>query len=592
MENQVEEIKKKLDAVDVISKYLPLQKKGRHFVARCPFHAEKTPSFIVSPELQIFKCFGCGKGGDIYTFVQEFERVNFAESLEILARLAGVTLIKSTQLSSAEYRQKRLLVLHEEVARFYHYVLTSHPLGHTALQYVLKRGITLPTIKLFRLGYSPKNPEALVKHLLKKDFKEPELLASGIFGKSQYRAGFYDRFTDRLTFPLADSRGRVLGFSGRSLPGSKPDLAKYINSPETDLYHKGQMVFGLHLAKESIKKQKAVIVTEGEFDMISPFQAGFTNIVALKGTAFTPDQLQLLHRYTDTLVLALDSDFAGSTAAKKSILLADSLDFDIHVLDLGKYKDPDEAIRGNPQFFQDQCKSPLPIWDFFISSAVKSFGVDTPKGKRQILADVLPLLARITNSVIRSDYLKKLSVLINSDYDAVLQEASKYLSGSPKTTTPTLPAGASAQAGPAASVSQVEKLEEYLLSLVFAAKKPQLVAKRLKPDLDNFLTSRFQNLVSHLLSISSFDVTTFHQQLPAEIQPVFQHLYLLGTNQNFDSPTRKREIAQTIHQLRILHLKDKLQSLSQKLGSDDSNPTLESEYRHLVSQLSQLQLKK
>ncbi|OGL53804.1 DNA primase, partial [Candidatus Shapirobacteria bacterium RBG_13_44_7] len=269
MENQVEEIKKKLDIVSVISKYLPLKKRGRHFLACCPFHSEKTPSFTVSPELQIFKCFGCGKAGDIYTFVQEFERVTFRDALEILAKDAGITLEKSEQLTAAEYRQKRLLALNEEVARFYHYILTSHPLGKKALDYVLGRGITLPTIKLFHLGYSPQNPQLLVNYLTKKKFTQSELILSGTFGKSTYRPGLYDRFIDRLTFPLSDQRGRVLGFSGRILPGSKPDLAKYVNSPETDLYHKGQVVFGLHLAKDSIRHQKSVIVTEGEFDLIS-----------------------------------------------------------------------------------------------------------------------------------------------------------------------------------------------------------------------------------------------------------------------------------------------------------------------------------
>ena len=364
MESEVEEIKKKLDIVDVINHYLPLKKRGRHYLANCPFHSEKTPSFTVSPELQIFKCFGCGKAGDIFTFVEEYEHVDFKDALEDLAKMAGVTLKKDPQITQIDHRRKRLIELNHQVARFYNYILTTHPLGKNALDYILKRGIALETIKLFKIGFSPPSAALIVNYLHKKGFLDDELIATGTFGFSQYHARqMYDRFQGRLTFPLSDFRDRILGFSGRILPGSTAsNAAKYINSPETDIYHKSQMLFGLNLAKESIKKNNSVLVVEGEFDLISPFQQGVTNIVALKGTAFTSDQLQLLHRYTDNLILGLDSDFAGNNAARKSIELADSMEFDIKVLDLGTtFKDPDEAIQTDPVFFQNQLQNPIPI---------------------------------------------------------------------------------------------------------------------------------------------------------------------------------------------------------------------------------------
>ncbi|PIU72997.1 DNA primase, partial [Candidatus Shapirobacteria bacterium CG06_land_8_20_14_3_00_40_12] len=350
MENQVEEIKKKLDIVEVINRLLPLRKRGRHYVANCPFHQEKTPSFIVSPELQIYKCFGCGKAGDVFSFIQEFNRIDFREALEEMAKVAGVKLLNTFEDSREEKNKKTLLKINEEVARFYHYMLTTHQLGKEAREYLEKREIDEKMIKTFQVGFCPNDSRLITAYLKKKNFTEEDLVKTGTFGWSQYGGKkLYDRFSGRLTFPLVDFRERILGFSGRVLPGAKAEQAKYINSPETELYHKSQMVYGLNLAKEAIRKELSVIVVEGEFDMISPFGTGIKNIVAIKGTAFTEEQLQLLRRYTDTLILALDSDFAGNNAAIKSIEMAEKLEFEIRVVNLvGKYKDPDEAIRDDP----------------------------------------------------------------------------------------------------------------------------------------------------------------------------------------------------------------------------------------------------
>ena len=399
MDNQVDEIKQKLNIVDVINRFLPLKKRGRNHIACCPFHGEKTPSFTVSEELQIFKCFGCGKSGDVFTFLQEYERITFPEALTELAAMAGITLKKSEFVDKQESRKKVLMDLNAQVGKFYQYMLLTHPLGKNALDYVLKRGITLDTIKQFGLGFSPENSQIAVNFLTKKGYKISDLIASGTFGQSQYNSRIYDRFQGRLTFPLSDYRGRILGFSGRLLPTTKnQDSGKYINSPETEIYHKSFNLFGLHLTKDFIRQLNAVIATEGEFDMISPFQAGIKNIVAIKGTAFTEEQLQLLRRYTDTLILGLDSDFAGSNASRRSIELADSMEFDIKVLILGdKYKDPDEAVRSDIEFFKTQLNQAVSIWDFIIQSQIKINNPDTIKGKKEILNIVLPFLTKIKN---------------------------------------------------------------------------------------------------------------------------------------------------------------------------------------------------
>ena len=270
----MEEIKKKLDIVEVINRMVPLKKRGRHHVACCPFHQEKTPSFIVSPELQIYKCFGCGKAGDVFSFYQEFNRVDFKDALEDLAKLAGVKLVYKGRLSGEEAKRKNLYELNREVSRFYHYILVKHPLGNEALKYLEDRGIKKETIKKFVLGFAPWDSRVTLQYLVKKGFKSEILWESGTFGKSQYGNKSYDRFAGRIIFPQIDFRDRVVAFAGRILPSNtNKEMAKYINSPETAVYHKSQMFFGLNLAKEAIKKEKTVLVVEGELDMISPFQA-------------------------------------------------------------------------------------------------------------------------------------------------------------------------------------------------------------------------------------------------------------------------------------------------------------------------------
>ncbi len=610
VENQVEEIKQKLNIVDVINRFVPLKKRGRNHIACCPFHGEKTPSFTVSEELQMYKCFGCGKAGDIFTFLQEYERITFPEALTELAAMAGITLKKSEFTDKQESRKKVLIDLNSQVEKFYQYMLLSHPLGKNALDYVKGRGINLNTIKQFGIGYSPENPQLIINFLTKKGYKVADLIASGTFGQSQYNSRLYDRFQGRLTFPLSDYRGRILGFSGRifptsknqSLPAGRQALAKYINSPETEIYHKSYNLFGLHLTKDFIRQQNAVIVTEGEFDMISPFQFGVKNIVAIKGTAFTQDQLQLLRRYTDTLILALDSDFAGSNASRKSIELADSMEFDIKVLVLGdKYKDPDEAVKSDLEFFKKQLDQSVSIWDFIIQSQIKINNPDTIKGKKEILTVVLPFLIKIKNSVIRSDYLKKLSNEIGSDYDAILEESKKSvntITTTNKNATNLLNSVVNPVKDNTKDSAKTEIFEQLLLTLILGAKNPIKVAQKLSPKIDRFQNSRFQKIANQLLEIKEFDPKTFGSLLPAEILPIFQNIYLETTVNPIESKQRLLEIKKTVAILDNFYLKDRLNFLSAKIAQLENSDNqqklseVEKEYNQLLSELSKVQIQK
>jgi len=588
VENQVEEIKKKLDIVEVINKFVPLKKRGRHFVACCPFHQEKTPSFVVSPELQIYKCFGCGKAGDVFTFVQEYNRIDFKDALEDLAKMAGIKLVRSSKLSGEESIKKKLFEINREVAKFYNYILVKHEKGKEALEYVKKRNISEETINKFLIGFAPRDSRLIVNYLFKKGYKIEDLIKTGSFGKSQYKQDqSYDRFGDRLIFPQIDFRDRIVGFSGRILPSSNnPNLAKYINSPETDIYHKSQMFYGLNLAKESIKKNNLAIIVEGELDMISPYQAGIENVVAIKGTALTEEQLQLIRRYAETLILGLDSDFAGNKAMIRSIELADKMDFEIKVLDLEeKYKDPDEAVKDDLDFLKRKIKEAETIWDFILISSVKNYGTDSPRGKKLILATILPFLAKINNLVIRADYLKKVAETIDSSEESVVEEFKKYLNQSKEITS------SSKEINKIGAIGDLrERLEERLLILILRMKKPQKIIKKI-----DWQTLRFKKIGDVIKKFKKFEAKKVIEKLDAELIETFNSLYLKAFEEQNSTEERKKERNKIINQIKELELKDRLKSLSgiianlEASGDEKEIAKVEANYAQILTKLAILQ---
>ncbi len=592
MDNQVEDIKAKIDIVDLVSSYLPLKKRGRNLMAACPFHSEKTPSFTVSPELQIFKCFGCGKAGDIFTFIQEYEKVDFREALEILAKRAGVTLKVNPNITKQQQLSSRIVLANLYTAKFYHFVLTKHPQGKVALDYLKDRRITDKTIQDFNIGFSPSSPKSLLDLLKKKGFSEYEILETGTFGKKG--SYLYDRFRQRLTFPLIDHRDRIVAFSGRILPGSdNQNLAKYINSPETPVYHKGHMFFGLNLTKKNIRDKDQAIVVEGEFDLISPYQAGFTNIIALKGTAFTQDQLTLLKRYTTNLLLSLDSDFAGANAARKSIQMADSMGFDIKVLDLGDYKDPDDAIKADPKFYQTQLKNALSIWDFIINSSLKNFDPSTDKGKKQILDFTFPFIIQISNLVIRSTYLAKLAQLLDVDKQALFQEADKFSRSQQKVDTKVVLPTQVDNTNPL----KTEQTQQYLLTLIFSQDRPHRFIKKIEDDLDAASLPQFKKILKilSLYKLKTFVAKKFVKKLPAELVDLFNQIYIEAKNDPQDKGWTVRQIKKTANSIKLTKLKQKQRQISLKIArvEQQKNSTklkkLELLYNRTLNQISLLQ---
>lgn len=332
-------IKERLSIADVVGSYVKLEKSGRNYKACCPFHGEKTPSFFVVPDKQIFHCFGCGKGGDIFTFVQEIEGASFQEALKTLADKAGVSLAKNAGSEKGVY--DRLYTALELATRFFEVNMRKDP---EVIQYLLDRGLTKETITAFRIGYVPDAWSGLRDRLTAAGVTEDELLTAGLVIKKDNRS--FDRFRNRIMFPLADSQGRIVGFSGRIYDPRKGahESAKYMNSPETPLYHKGSMLYGYDKAKKAMREKNECLMVEGQFDVVLAHQAGATHTVALSGTGLTTDHCALIKRFADTLVLALDGDDAGIRASRRSVILAMQEGLSVSVLPLPQGEDPASII--------------------------------------------------------------------------------------------------------------------------------------------------------------------------------------------------------------------------------------------------------
>jgi len=410
----VEEIKRKIDIVEFISEYLPLKKMGRNFAAKCPFHTETKPSFMISPDRQIFRCFGCDVAGDIFAFLEKKEGLSFPEALEVLAKKAGVTLERFEPRKKSE-REKLLTITSWATKLFYH-LLTKHDLGRRARAYLEKRGIKKDSIADFGLGYAPKSGELLSKFLESKGFQQASIASSGLL-VSRASGGYFDRFRDRIIFPIKDVKGQVVGFSGRLIelggekfPESEP---KYFNSPETLIFQKGFLLYGLDLAKDAIRDKNLAVLVEGEFDVISSHQAQVKNVVGVKGTSLTREQVGLVSRFSENMAICFDTDIAGDAAARRGIELAEQAGMNIKVIQTDGFKDPDEMIKDSAQKWQDSVGKAVPVYDWLIDSALRRFDKTTAEGKKKIGQELLPIFGRISDELVKAHYLQKLAASLS-----------------------------------------------------------------------------------------------------------------------------------------------------------------------------------
>lgn len=408
-----EEIKSRLDIVDVIRDYIPLKAAGVNFRACCPFHREKSPSFMVSPEKQIFHCFGCGKGGDVISFVKEIEGIEFIEALRILAQRAGVTLQKMDPKVNSE-RNKALDIV-DLSRKYYHHILRTHPQAQAARDYLEKRGLKDETIDEWQIGYSLESWDGLLKMLLSRGYKEAEMVKAGVVIKKDATNKFFDRFRDRIMFPINDINGSPVAFTARVNPAKEATetMGKYINSPQSFIYDKSKILFGLDKAKLAIKAQEAAVIVEGQMDVITAHQAGYKNIVASSGTALTTEQIRLLKRFTNNLMLAFDQDAAGAMAADRGIREAMQADMNIKVIEVPNGKDPDECIKNNPADWEKAVKSAKAMMQYYFDITFAPINLEELEGKRIAAQKLLPIITKLGSPIDQDFWLRRLSEKIN-----------------------------------------------------------------------------------------------------------------------------------------------------------------------------------
>ncbi len=415
--DQINQIKQTLNITDIIGSYVELKKAGKNYKANCPFHSEDTPSFMVSPELQMYKCFGCGKSGDIFSFIQEIEGIEFVKALEQLADKAGIKLEKAAFDPNSE-KKALIFEINEVATKFYSHLLLNHSSGKPGLEYLeKKRGLSKKTIGEFRLGFAPQEWDLLYQYLTKKGYKPQDLEMAGVVIKKRSGDGYLDKFRGRIMFPFVSTHEKVVGFTGRSVYGQEP---KYLNTQETFVFHKNSYIYGLEQSKVEIKSKGALFV-EGQMDVISAHQAGIKNAIATSGTALTQNQLKILKRFTSDISFCFDSDSAGQAAIDRSIDLAEKEDFNMKVVMLPeKFKDLDELIKSDLSRAKKVVKDAVPIYDFYFSLAMQKHDIKTAIGKKRFIEELAPKYAKIQSKVILDHYVKKLSEVIEISEETIL----------------------------------------------------------------------------------------------------------------------------------------------------------------------------
>jgi DNA primase len=507
MFSPVEEIKSRLDIVEVIQGYLKLNKAGSNWKGLCPFHSEKSPSFMVTPARQMWHCFGCGEGGDVFSFVQKVEGLEFADVLRMLAEKAGVKLQK--QDPQVQSQRKGSYEICELASRFFERQLSSKT-GQLALEYLKSRGVNSESIENFRIGWAPDSWQSLRDFLRSENYSDKEIESAGLVVKRESGEGentgkqslneYHDRFRHRIMFPICDSQGQVVGFSGRIFDKVKgktvhPDAGKYINTPNTLLYNKSLALYGIDKAKSAIRDSGSCILVEGNLDVVMSHQAGVKNSVATCGTAFSQDHSRILKRYTDKIFLAFDADSAGDNALKKGIGIAMASGLSVSVISIPLGKDTADAVKENPSLWVESVSKPVPYLGHLISRSMENFS-GTLDSKKAVLANVLPFIKTIASPLDRDFWMEELSRKIGVSKDVLNMELKRAIPiDSPQQTSqPVFLAGKSQDINNLPGLRQ----EEYLLSLLM--RYPELKKQIGDEELELFSQPRFISIAKNILS--------------------------------------------------------------------------------------------
>jgi len=554
-EDKIDQILSRIDIIELISSYIPLKRAGRNFKALCPFHSEKTSSFVVSPARQIYHCFGCGQGGNVFTFVMQYEKLTFQEAAEMLAKKAGIEL-PSTSSGASKSINAMIYEINELACKWYERVLSSD-IGVLGRQYLQKRGIKEQAIQEFRLGFATKDWDGLLKFLRQKNLALRVLEKAGLV-VSKRGGGYRDLFHNRLMFPIVDIRDRVVGFGGRVLDNSLP---KYINSPETSVYIKGRHLYGLNIAKGYIREKNYIIVVEGYLDLIALKQVGIGHVVSSLGTALTEEQARLIKRFTQNVVMIFDSDKSGELATLRTLDIFIKEDMDVKVAVLPKGSDPDSFIRSQgKEKFSLALDSAMDLFSYKLKILKSMFNINDIHGKAKIIHEMLQTLHCFRNAVIQSEYMKKLGQQLDVDEQALKTEMKKI-----KTPRSRLPD----KIIPSAQIPKHVAAERLLLKILLD--DPERILKlreRINPS--DFQDGRFSLLIKALFDLSikntilaphqlinhflNSEISTLISELMSKKEPILE-----DKDKVLDECIKR--IKQSSHKIQMHQLHEKIRSV-------------------------------
>jgi DNA primase len=573
--NHSDEIKAKLDVADIIGEYINLKAAGANFRALCPFHNEKTPSFMVSPEKQIWHCFGCGKGGDLISFVMEIEGLDFIEALKVLAPRAGVVL--ETKDFSSSSKKNKLLQILDLSSKYYNFILKSREKKNDKIEEIRKylsvRGLDEEAISRWNIGYSLDNYEDLINFLKKRGFKEEDIFLSGMSSKRK-QGGYFNRFRDRIMFPINDSSGKTVAFTARINPNSKDDksMGKYINSPQSEVYDKSRILFALDKAKMSIREKDHVILVEGQMDAISSHEAGFKNVCAVSGTSLTVPQLNLIKRYTKNIVLAFDQDLGGETATDRGINEALKMGFSLKIAVLKDGKDPDDIIREDPKVFENVLKEAKNIIDYYLDRELGGLDVNDISEKNKAVAKILKVLNMMNNKIEQGFWIKKLSEKSNIS-ELFVREELDELSESNKKEEEEKPASSELK-----QESREDRLMESLLSLLLKfSDNSEYVFNNLSPDI---LSGNYKKFYNSLLIYYNKEGDIDYKKLSLLFESEKEEFELLNrlslkadfawSEENFSKDKSREEVVKTVLELKRNFLKESIKNENSKLAEAEN----------------------
>lgn len=577
MSSQIEEVKSRVDVVDLVGSYLKLERAGVNFKARCPFHNEKSASFFVSPARQIWHCFGCQKGGDVFKFVMEIEGCEFREALENLAGRAGIELKR--ELPQAKNERSSYFAIMEEATKFFE----NHLVGE-ALSYLKQRGLLEETMHEFRLGYVSDEWRSLLNHLSSKGFREADIEKAGLIIKKD-NGDYYDRFRGRIIFPIFNQSGKVIAFGGRVYPekaGQPVGGAKYINSPETSFYQKSKILYGFHKSKIEILRNESCVVVEGYMDFLSVYQLGTKNVVAVSGTALTGEQLKILRRHCEKIIAAFDMDEAGESAARRGIELALKEGFEVKILQFGDgLKDPADVLQKDKSLWLKYLQNTRHIVQFYIDSALKKFPLGSSELSREIQKNVLPSVANLFSDLEQAHWIKEISAILNIKEEVVWVALSKIQSTNSGNTNKTQKEEILETAK---TRTRKELLENKILGI--AAKYPEILQKK-PATLEPYLFSGkkqtiFAEILNPSINGSASGFKDFISRLVLESE-----LFLEGIA---DAET---EFMKCVRELQKEHTKEKMNILFQKITLAEKNnspelPELLIEFKNLSDQIGKI----